>query len=64
MNGLVPAASTVLFIMLIHSNTGSGAAAVAGRGLTAVPLSSKANIIAIPKNFLMGSPLLGEGDFG
>jgi hypothetical protein len=29
-----------------------------------VPLSSKANIIAIPKNFLMGSPLLGEGDFG
>src|SRR5580658_10316547 len=26
-NGLVPAASTVLFIMLIHSNTGSGVAA-------------------------------------
>jgi hypothetical protein len=50
--------------MLIHSNTGSGAAAVAGRGLTAVPLSSKAHIIAIPKNFLMGSPLLGKGDFG
>src|SRR5271169_4489539 len=58
--GAVPAASTVLFITPIHWSTGSGVAAAAGRGLTAMPLSSKAHIVAIPKNFLMRSLLWGD----
>jgi hypothetical protein len=59
----VPAVSTVLFITPIHSSTGSGAAAAAGRGLIAMPLSSKAHIVANPKNFLMGSLLWGNREF-
>jgi hypothetical protein len=53
MNGLVPASSTVLFIMLIHSNTGSGGAATANLGTTTLLLSSNAQTVAIRKNFFM-----------
>src|ERR1700723_4801867 len=62
-SGLLPPAMTVVFMTPIHSSTGSGAAAAAaGRGLSAMPLNSKAQIVAIPKRFLvdMGSLLWGE----
>jgi hypothetical protein len=56
-NGGVPPASTVSFIMLIHSNTGSGGAAADGLGVVAMPMSSRTQTEVI-RNFFMGSLLL------
>src|SRR5215472_1253151 len=53
-NGGVPPASTASFMILIHSNTGSGGAATASLGTAAILLSTKAQTAAIRINFFMG----------
>jgi hypothetical protein len=63
-NGGVPPTSTVSFMMVIHSNTGSGAAAGDGLGVAAMAKSNRVQIERIREKFFMGSLLLGKGDFG
>jgi hypothetical protein len=51
-------------MMVIHSNTGSGAAAGDGLGVAAMAKSNRVQIERIREKFFMGPLLLGKGDFG
>ena len=59
-NGGVPSASTVSFMMLIHSNTGSGGAAADGLGVAAMPMSSRAQTEVIRRNRKVEVTITGE----
>jgi hypothetical protein len=63
-NGGVPPTRTVSFMIVIHSNTGSGGAAGDGLGVAAMPKSSRVQIEIIREKFFMRDLLLGKGDFG
>jgi hypothetical protein len=64
-NGLVPPASTVSFIMLIHSYTGSGGAAADGLAVAAMPMSNSMQTAGIRENlFMRVPPFRGRTTFG